>query len=170
MLKTMTLAMLAMTAASAHAADREDAAINAVYDSLASAKAENSPDAMARAFAADATLISPMPTPAGTGAGLKAALAPMAARLRDEGVQVATAYRIERRTRFGDVAIDAGYMRTHFSAPAGKPKPNDMLSRFLVTLRRQPDGKWLIVADASLPAAADAWEKVERKDGLKFDD
>ena len=145
-----------------------NAAINAVYARLAVARAAHSVEGMAGAFAADALLVDSRPGPPVSGAELAARLAPMAARLRDEGVALSTQYRIERRSFAGDLVIDAGYMRQALARP-GTAEPMVRYARFLVTLRRGADGSWRILSDASLPSNETAWNAVPRTDGLHYD-
>ncbi len=166
-------AMLAPTIAAAHP---EDAAINRVYAQIRDARAAADVPGMAHAFEPEALLIdsrSPQPI---VGAELEARLTPMAARLVADQVKVETAYRIERRSVIGDVAVDAGLMHMRFARPdggalaqPGRPGPKDQYARFLVTMRRQSDGRWLIIGDASLPATAETWAAAKRGQGLRFD-
>jgi uncharacterized protein (TIGR02246 family) len=145
-----------------------NAAINAVYARLAAARAGHSVDGMVAAFAPDGLLVDARPGPAIAGAELAARLAPMAARLREEGVDLSTQYRIERRSFAGDLAIDAGYMRQAMTRP-GAAEPMVRYARFLVTLRRSPDGSWRILSDAAMPSNEAAWNAVPRIDGLHYD-
>ena len=52
----------------------------------------------------------------------------------------------------------------------GAGKPDDMVTRFLTTLQREPDGNYRIVGDASFLAAPGDWEKLKPVTGLHFDD
>lgn len=88
--------------------------------------------------------------------------------MRAEGITAATRYRIERRSFAGDVAIDAGYMRQEMRRAAGA-QPMTMITRFLVTLRRQADGSWRILSDASMPSTEAAWTGAVRAEGLRYD-
>jgi ketosteroid isomerase-like protein len=90
----------------------------------------------------------------------------MAARMAADGVRVDTAYRVERRSVSGDLAIDAGYMRQTMTRPGAEPMV--MYRRFLVTMRRGADGAWRIVADASMPAEQAAWDAAARVEGLQY--
>jgi len=165
---TIMLAAAAVFTASAAAASPEDGALNKVYAQLRDARAAADVPGMAGAFEAGALLIDPRSPQPLAGAELEARLRPMAARLVADGVGVQTRYRIERRSVMGDVAVDAGLMHMRFSRAAGMPQ--DQYARFLVTMRRQADGRWLIIGDASLPATAETWAAAQRRDGLHFDD
>jgi uncharacterized protein (TIGR02246 family) len=151
--------LFAMPAA-AHPADD---AINRVYGRLTEAKAHNDAAGVAAAFAPEALLIDARPGGAISGAELAARLDPMAAA----GATVVTQYRVERRSVAGDVAIDAGYMRQDMRRAAGA-QPLTMIAKFLVTLRRQADGSWRILSDASMPSAEAAWTGAVRAGGLRY--
>lgn len=152
--------------ASPAAAHPEDGAINAVYANLARARTAHDVAGMTAAFAPDGLLIDARPGPAISGAELGARLEPMAARLRSEGHAIATAYRIERRSVSGDVAMDAGYMRQTITRPDGEAFVRH--ARFLVTLRRSPDG-WRILGDAAMPATEAQWAAATPVEGLHHD-
>lgn len=158
-------ATLIVAPASAHPADE---ALNQVYGRLTEAKAHNDAAGVAAAFAPEALLIDARPGGATSGVELAARLAPMAARMAADGVTVATQYRIERRSVAGDVTVDAGYMRQEMRRAAGA-QPMTMITRFLVTLRRQADGSWRILSDASMPSTEAAWSNAVRAAGLRFD-
>ena len=159
-------ATLIAAPAAAHPADD---AINQLYGRLTEAKAHNDAAGIAAAFAPEALLIDARPGAATSGAELAARLAPMAARMSADGVTVATQYRIERRSIAGEIAVDAGYMRTEMRRPAGGEQPMTMITRFLVTLRRQADGSWRILSDASMPSTEAAWTGAVRAEGLRYD-
>lgn len=161
-------ALAATFVAAPAAAHPADEALNQVYGRLTEAKARNDPAGIAAAFAPEALLIDARPGPATAGSELAARLAPMAARLGADGVTVATQYRIERRSVAGDVAIDAGFMRQEMRRAAGA-QPMTMITKFLVTLRRQADGSWRILSDASMPATEAAWTGAVRAEGLRYD-
>lgn len=144
-----------------------DAAINAVYQRLAAARAEASIDGMSNAFAPGGLLVDQRPGPVISGAELRARLQPMVERLRTDNVRVETAYRIERRSVMGDIALDAGYMRQSIARAEGEATTR--YARFLVTLQRQPDGSWKIIGDASMPAQEAAWSALAPVGGLHFD-
>jgi ketosteroid isomerase-like protein len=150
------------------AAQSDDPAINAVYDGIAAAKARNDAPGIAAAFVPEALLIDARPGPATAGSELAGRLGPMAQSMARDQARVTTQYRIERRSRAGDVTVDAGYMRQAITGPGMSMPP--MVTRFLVTLRRQPDGSWRILSDASMPATEAAWAAAARQPGLKFDD
>jgi len=160
------LAGCALTAP-ALAASAEDPALNAVYAGLRDARAAHDVAGMAAAFAQDGLLVDARPGPVISGAELPGRLAPMAQRIRDEGVRIATAYRLERRSVMGDVAVDAGFMRQTMVRATGEQAVRH--ARFLVTLRRQSDGRWRIVADASMPATAEAFDALKPVEGLHYD-
>jgi uncharacterized protein (TIGR02246 family) len=151
--------------AAAHPADD---AINQVYGRLTEAKARNDAAGVAAVFAPEALLIDARPGAATSGAELAARLVPMATRMAADGVTVATQYRIERRSLAGDLAMDAGYMRQEMRRAAGA-QPVTMITKFLVTLRRQADGSWRILSDASMPATEATWANAVRADGLRYD-
>jgi ketosteroid isomerase-like protein len=178
MRKISLLAAIATTLAPAIApAHPQDSALNKVYAELRDARAAADVPGMAGAFEPGALLIDPRSPQPLAGAELEARLKPMAARLVADQVKVETAYRIERRSVMGDVAVDAGLMHMRFTRPegaaplqAGQPRPRqDQYARFLVTMRRQPDGRWRIIGDASLPATAETWAAAQRQEGLHFD-
>lgn len=152
--------------ASPAAAHPEDAAINAVYAELARARTQGDVAGMAAAFAPEALLIDARPGPAISGGELAGRLAPQAERLRVDGVRIDTGYRIERRSVIGDVALDAGYMRQTMARADGQAQTR--YARFLVTLRRGPDG-WRIIGDSSMPSTEAAWSGAARVDGLHYD-
>lgn len=164
----IAVALAASLSAAPAAAHPQDGAINQLYGRLVAAKARNDAAGVAAAFAPEALLIDARPGAATSGAELAARLTPMAARMAADGVTVATQYRIERRSVAGDVAIDAGYMRTEMRRAAGE-QPLTMITRFLVTLRRQADGSWRILSDASLPSTEAAWAGAVRAEGLRYD-
>jgi uncharacterized protein (TIGR02246 family) len=164
------VAVAVLSSAPVSAAQAENDAINAVYERLVQAKAEISARRVAEAFDENATLITPRPGPPIRRNELQQGLESMAARMADGKVRVSTSYRIESRAVLGDVAVDSGYMRTLFAAPEGAPKPMDMYSRFLVTLKRGADGSWKIIGDASLPADTAAWNNAKQAQGLAFAD
>ncbi len=154
--------------APAIAAHPQDGAINAVYARLAAARAAHDVPGMAAAFGGEGLLIDQRPQPALSGAELAARLEPMAARLRADNVSLGTAYRVERRSVMDDLAVDAGYMRQQMHRPGGQQMTR--YARFLVTMRRQGDGSWRIIADASMPAEEAAWTALTAREGLHFDD
>ena len=156
----------AVAAAPAAAANAEDAALNRVYTELAAARARHDVAAMASAFAPEALLIDQRPGPPTSGAELAERLRPMAARIVADGVSLDTAYRVERRSVSGDIAVDAGYMRQTLTRPGGEPMIR--YARFLVTFRRGANGAWRIVGDASMPATEAQWDAAPRVDGLQY--
>lgn len=164
----VAVAFAALSSAAPAAAHPEDAAINQVYGRIVEAKARNDAAGIAAAFAPEALIIDARPGGAVSGAELGARLAPMASRLAADGVAVGTQYRVERRSVAGDVAVDAGYMRQDMRR-AGAAQPMTMITKFLVTLRRQADGGWRILADASMPATEAAWAGAVRGEGLRYD-
>jgi uncharacterized protein (TIGR02246 family) len=170
MQKLMRAAMTAafLTFALPAAAHPQDEPINAVYSAIAAAKARNDAPGIAASFAPEALVIDARPGPAASGAELAGRLGAMASRMARDQARVSTQYRIERRSVAGDLAIDAGYMRQSVAAPGMNMPP--MVTRFLVTLRRQGDGRWRVMADASMPATEAAWAAATRQPGLKFDD
>lgn len=149
------------------AAHVEDAALNQVYVNLREARAAHDVSRMASAFGPEGLLIDSRPGPTIAGSELGKRLEPMAARIKAEGVKVDTAYRIERRSVMGDVAVDAGYMRQTMVRPDGQGGVR--YSRFLVTMRRDPHTGWRIIGDASMAAERAAFDGVKRSDGLHFD-
>jgi ketosteroid isomerase-like protein len=158
---------LGFVATSAAAAHPEDANLNAVYQRLAAARAAHSVEGMSAAFAPAGLLVDQRPGPVIAGSELPARLRPMAERLATDNVRISTAYRIERRSVIGDIALDAGFMRQQLQRPDGPP--NIRYARFLVTLQRGADGAWRIIGDASMPATEEAWAALARTDGLQFD-
>ncbi|MBV9882951.1 MAG: hypothetical protein JO276_08085 [Sphingomonadaceae bacterium] len=87
--------------------------------------------------------------------------------MRQDGISVAAQYRLARRSVAGEIAIDGGYMRQTMTRP-GAPAMVQYV-KFLVTLRRQPDGSWRITSDASMPSTEEAWNAAARVDGLRYD-
>ncbi len=174
---SLLVAAAAALAPSIAAAHPQDSAINKVYAQIKDARAAADVPGMAGAFGPAALLIDPRSPRPILGAELEARLRPMAARLVADQVKVQTEYRIERRSVMGDVAVDAGLMHMRFAGTDGGtlsrpdlPWPKqDQYARFLVTLQRQPDGRWLIIGDASLPATAETWAAAQRQEGLHFD-
>ena len=163
----MSTAALVAVAAPAVAANPEDGALNGVYERLTRARAAGDVPGMASAFAPEGLLVDARPGPVIAGSELAERLAPQAARIVADGVRVETAYRIERRSVSGDIALDAGYMRQSISRPNGEPMIR--YARFLVTMRRGADGAWRIVGDASMPSTDAVWNGLARIDGLQFD-
>jgi len=159
--------IVAVVASSALAANPEDGALNGVYERLTRARAAGDVPGMASAFAPEGLLVDARPGPAIAGSELAERLAPQAARIAADGVRVETAYRIERRSVSGDIALDAGYMRQSLARPGAEPMIR--YSRFLVTMRRGMDGAWRIAGDASMPSTAEVWNGLARVDGLQFD-
>jgi len=145
----------------------QDEAINAVYGRLAAARADSDVAGMAAAFGRGGILIDQRPRPALATAELAAQLRPMAERIRADNVRMETAYRVERRSVLEDIALDAGYMRQTLTRPDGQAMT--MYSRFLVTWRREGDGVWRIVGDASMRVDEAAWDGLARQEGLRFD-
>ena len=162
----LAAASLVLIAAPA-AANPEDGAINAVYQRLASARAAGDVAGMASAFAAGALLIDARPRPAISGAELAGQLRPMADRLRSDNARVETAYRVERRSVMGAIALDAGYMRQDVRRADGGAMTR--YARFLVTMQRGSDGVWRIIGDASMTVNEAAWTGLARTEGLHFD-
>jgi ketosteroid isomerase-like protein len=64
--------------------------------------------------------------------------------------------------------VDAGYMRQEMRRAAGA-QPMTMITKFLVTLRRQADGSWRILSDASMPSTETAWVAAVRAGDLRYD-
>ena len=155
------------SSAPAAATNREDAALNAVYAALAQARAANDVAGMSGAFSSRGLLVDSRPGPAISGAELADRLRPQANRVAEDGLRIDTAYRIERRSVVGNVAIDAGYMRQTIVRPDAEPMIR--YARFLVTLLREPDGAWRIAGDAAMPSTEAAWNEVARVEGLHFD-
>jgi ketosteroid isomerase-like protein len=153
-------------AASPAAAQAENEALNGVYRQLSAARAAGDVEGMAGAFGPAGLLVDQRPGPVISGAELGARLRPMAERLRADNVRIDTAYRIERRSMMGDIAIDAGYMRQTLRRPDGQVSAR--YARFLVTMRRGANG-WRIIGDASMPADEAAWIALARREGLHFD-
>jgi uncharacterized protein (TIGR02246 family) len=149
------------------AANPQDRAINTVYQRLAAARAAGDVPGMASAFAPGALLIDARPRPALSGAELAGQLRPMAERLRADNARVETAYRVERRSVMGAIALDAGYMRQDVRRADGGAMTR--YARFLVTMQRGPDGVWRIIGDASMTVDEAAWTSLARTEGLHFD-
>lgn len=165
-LAVAALPALAFVATSA-AAHPQDPAINAVYARLSATRAAHDVDGMASSFHPQALLVDARPGPVVAGADLATVLAPHRDRLVNERVSIRSAYRVERRQVIGDdLAVDAGYMRQALSRE-GAPEMV-RYARFLVTLRRGPDG-WKIVGDAAMPSTVQVWDALAAKDGLAFD-
>ena len=159
-------AAVAAAATPAAAANPEDAALNRVYTELAAARARHDVPGMASAFAPEALLVDQRPGPPILGTELAERLRPMAARIVADGVSLDTAYRVERRSVAGDIAMDAGYMRQTVTRPGAEPMIR--YARFLVTFRRGANGAWRIVGDASMPATQAQWDAAPRGDGLHY--
>lgn len=161
------LISVACMAAPATAANPDDGAINAVYQRLAAARAAGDVEGMASAFGSQALLVDARPGPAIAGAELAGRLQPMAERLRAENASIDTAYRIERRSVIGGIALDAGFMRQIVRRGDGEAMTR--YARFLTTLQRGADGSWRIIGDASMPAQEAAWAALLPAEGLQFD-
>lgn len=157
-------AMAAPAAALAHPAD---AAINSVYARLAAARQAGDIPGVMTFFAPEGLLIDDRPLPALSGAQLEAQIRPALDRLNREQVRLETAYRIERRSVMGDIAIDAGFMRQTLVRP--NAEPNIRYARFMVTMRRGADGAWAIIGDAAMQAREASWTALARTDGLHYD-
>jgi uncharacterized protein (TIGR02246 family) len=166
--KFLIAACLSLAAISVPAeAHEQDPALNNVYARLASARAANDLGGMTGNFAADGLLVDARPGPVISGAELEARMKPMLERLLSEKGRIDTAYRIERRSVIGEIALDAGFMRQTVSRPGAEPMTR--YARFLVTMKRGDDGQWRIIGDASMPAQQSAFEGVVRQEGLHFD-
>jgi uncharacterized protein (TIGR02246 family) len=161
-------AMLA--AATPAAANPADAALNGMYEAIAAGVAANSGAGVTSAFADDAMVLDPRPGPPAQGPAFRAAILRMADRLKAEGVEAKADYRVVRRLVSGDIAVDTGYRRqTMVVAKPDGPQPGTQYHKFLVVAQRQPDGRWKIIRDASLPATREAWDAAVRIEGLKYD-
>jgi uncharacterized protein (TIGR02246 family) len=158
---------LAALASPAFAAAPEDAAINAVYQRLAAARAAGDVEGMAAAFGPAGILVDQRPGPPLPGSELAERLRPMAARLTADKVSIETAYRIERRSVIGDIALDAGFMRQTMRRPDGQA--GTRYARFLVTMQRDAKGEWRIIGDASMRAEEAQWAELKPVEGLHFD-
>lgn len=165
--KAAVASTLVALAAPAVAANPEDGALNGVYERLTRARAAGDVPGMTGAFAPEGLLVDARPGPAIAGGELADRLAPQAARITADGVRIETAYRIERRSVSGDIALDAGYMRQSISRPNAEPMIR--YARFLTTMRRGADGAWRIIGDASMPSTQEVWSGLARVDGLQFD-
>lgn len=163
----LLLLAIACAAAPAAAANPEDGAINAVYQRLAAARAAGDVEGMASAFGSQGLLVDARPGPAIAGAELAGRLQPMANRLRTDNATIDTAYRIERRSVIGGIALDAGFMRQIVRRGDGEAMTR--YARFLTTLQRGADGIWRIIGDASMPAQEPAWTALAPAEGLQFD-
>ncbi len=157
----------AMLFASPAAAAPEDGAINRVYQQLAAARAQGDVAGMSAAFAPEGLLVDQRPGAPIAGRELGERIAPMAQRIKTENVRIDTAYRVERRSVIGDIALDAGYMRQSMQRPDGQT--GTRYARFLVTMQRGADGQWRIIGDASMPAQEAQWNALTRAEGLQFD-
>lgn len=162
-----TILVTASISSPAVSANPEDAALNAVYSRLATARAAHDVPGMSSAFEAEGILIDARPGAAISGSELAQRLRPMAERAQAEGLQLATSYRLERRSVLGDVAIDAGYMRQVMTRPDGQS--GSRYARFLVTMRRSAEGQWAIIGDASMPAEGAAFAAATQQPGLHYD-
>jgi ketosteroid isomerase-like protein len=160
----------AALAVPAMAGNRADAALNALYESIAAGVAANSGDGVVGAFAGDAMVLDPRPGAPAEGAAFRAGIQRMAERLKADGVQVRADYRIVRRIVSGDIAVDTGFRRqTMAVSKPGAPQPGTQYHKFLVVAQLQADGGWKIVRDASLPASKEAWDAAVKVEGLKYD-
>lgn len=154
-------------AAPASAGSPDDAGINAVYAKLSQARAAHDVEGMVSAFSSDGLLVDARPGPVITGGELEGRLRPMAERVANEGIKIATSYRLERRSVMGDVALDAGYMRQTMERP--NAEQTSRYSRFLVTMRRETDGVWRIIGDASMPAEQAQFDALKPVQGLYYE-
>jgi ketosteroid isomerase-like protein len=154
--------------APATSVDAEYAKMNAVYTDLATARAAHDVTKMTAAFVQEGILVDSRPGPAIRGSELAKVLQPFTDRLKAEGVVVDTDYKIERRTLVGDTAVDAGYMRQTMKRPNGQTGAR--YARFMVVMKRQPNGSWKIFGDASMPSTAEVFNAVQRSPGLHYDD
>lgn len=117
--------------------------------------------------APEALMIGPRPGPVSSGADLHAGMGATWRKMAADGVKFETAFRVERRTVRGDVSVELGYMRQRIIRPDGQMKIGYMHG--LATMRRQADGSWRIISDASIPATEAEWNGVARVEGLKYD-
>jgi uncharacterized protein (TIGR02246 family) len=162
----------AILSVAASAAGRDDAGLNALYEGIAAAVAVNDGAGVADRFATDAIVLDPRPEPPARGAAFRSAMTGMAARMKADGVKVRSEYRIDSRTVSGDFAVDTGYRRMTIAgggAGGAGAQPMVQYHKFLVVARRQPNGGWRILRDASLPASEAAWNGAVRVEGLKYD-
>lgn len=165
-LVVMAAAMISAIATPASAHEQDDA-INTVYAKLASARAANDLKGMTGNFGAHGLLVDARPGPVISGAELEGRMKPMLERIVADKARLETAYRIERRSVIGDIALDAGFMRQTISRPGAEPMIR--YARFLVTMQRSSDGNWRIIGDASMPSQQTAFDALPRQSGLHFD-
>jgi uncharacterized protein (TIGR02246 family) len=162
----MAMAALMLAAAPAWAASPDDAALNGLYEAMARGAATASADMIAGAFADDALLLYPDNQPAMDGTAFRASLGQMAASLKPG--QLDSRFRIERRLVSDGLAVDNGVLRRTMRRADGREQTS--YAKFVVASRRDADGRWRVVTDASLPANEDAWTRVQRTPGLKYDE
>lgn len=160
--------LAAACAASSAAAHPQDGAINAVYAALRASRTAHDVAGMAAPFHPQALLIDARPAPPVAGGDLAAVLAPQRDRLVKDGVQIDSLYRIERRQVIdGGLVVDAGYMRQAMRREGAAETVR--YARFMVTMKREADGRWRIVGDAAMPSTAEVWSGLKARDGLQFD-
>ena len=156
-----------MTVAVPASAQADNASINTYYERLAHARATNFA-AIADSFHPQGLFIflSPQgPGPIVSGEELPARAQRIAERMRADGMTMASGYRVERRSVIGDIAVDAGYMRSTQSMN-GNSRSN--YARFLITLKR--DGaSWRVISDAAWPSDEASYNAVPRTAGLRYD-
>lgn len=167
MMKYITAAAAVALAAAPVSAAPEDPALNGVYETLARGAAAASAETIAGAFADDAILLYEGRAPAMTGPAFRTSLETMSDRLKADRVRLTSEFRIERRIVSGDLAVDNGVLRRTLKRPDGTAQIQ--YAKFVLATRRQPDGGWKIVTDASMAASEEAWDRAVRVDGLKYD-
>ena len=91
----------------------------------------------------------------------------MSDRLKADRVNLTSEFRIERRIVSDGLAVDNGVLRRTLKRPDGTA--HIQYAKFVVAARRQADGRWKIVTDASMAASQDAWDRAVPAEGLKYD-
>ena len=157
----------AALATAAPAANPDDAALNGLYETLASGAAAASAETIAGVFAEDAILLYEGRTPAMTGAAFRDSLKSMSDRLKTDRVTLSSEFRIERRLVSDGLSVDNGVLRRTMKRPDGTSQTQ--YAKFVVAARRQTDGRWKIVTDASMAASQEAWDRAVPVEGLKYD-
>lgn len=164
---TTALALVAPAMAADNAAD--NAAVNAVYSQLSAVLAAQDADGYEAIYAPEATYLSGRDTnlPLMGRNRIMELFGPSMRQSRERGVVARLDFRLLERKWLGDVAVDTGITRFEFKGPDGQPRISN--SKFMTVARRQPDGRWVFVADAAAAVKGEEWDKAQPVANLKYD-
>lgn len=167
----LALTVALMVAGPALAADNaaDNAAVNAVYGRLSAVLAAQDADGYAAIYAPEATYLSGRDTdlPLMGRDRIMELFGPPMRQAREKGIAAKLDFRLLERKWLGDVAVDTGITRFEFKGPDGQPRISN--SKFMTVAKREPDGRWVFVADAAATVKAEEWDKAQPVANLKYD-